>query len=141
MTDQIYRTKRGLWYFLPPLFAVIIAVVWLLALNGWIWTIVCSVAVVLMIFIFVATTYVYRRTHYTITQTSVRIDTTAGPIDIAFSKITSVDTEKDDSSPLYGMSSDVVRIKFGNSSSVIISPVRKVEFMDRLREAGLKVGD
>ncbi|MDN5357549.1 MAG: Bacterial domain [Candidatus Methanomethylophilaceae archaeon] len=139
MADSVYRTKRGLWYYLAPLFAVVIAVAWFLALDGWIWAVVCVATIAVMLFVFAAATYVYRRTSYTVTATSVTIDSTDGRIDIAFSKITSVDTEKDDRSAFYGMSGDIVRIKFGSASSVIISPARKEEFLEELRRAGLNV--
>jgi ABC-type multidrug transport system fused ATPase/permease subunit len=139
VADSVYRTKRGLWYYLAPLLAIVVAVTWFLFLDEWIWSIACIVAIAVMLFVFVATTYVYRRTYYTVTATSVTIDSTDGRIEIAFSKITSVDTEKDDRSAFYGMSGDTVRIKFGNSSSVIISPARKKEFLEELRRAGLNV--
>jgi hypothetical protein len=139
VAESVYRTKRGFWYYLAPLLAVIIALAWFLALDGWIWAIVCVAGIAVMLFVFVSTTYVYRRTYYTVTSTSVTIDSTDGRIEIAFSKITSVDTEKDDRSAFYGMSGDTVRIKFGNASSVIISPSRKKEFLEELRKAGLNV--
>jgi len=139
VAESVYRTKRGLWYYIAPTLAVAVAVTWFLALDGWVWTAVCAVAVAVMVFVFVATTFVYRRTYYTVTATSVTIDSTDGRIDIAFSKITSVDTEKDDRSAFYGMSGDTVRIKFGSASSVIISPTRKKEFLEELGKAGINV--
>jgi hypothetical protein len=139
VAESVYRTKLGLWYYLAPLSAVIIAVAWFLALDGWIWAIVCVAGITALLFVFVATTYVYLRTYYRVTSTSVTIDSTDGRIDIAFSKITSVDTEKDCRSAFYGMSGDTIRIKFGSASSVIISPARKKEFLEELRRAGLNV--
>jgi glucan phosphoethanolaminetransferase (alkaline phosphatase superfamily) len=139
VTESVYRTKLGFWYYLVPALAVIAAAVRILFLDGWIWTAVCIAVIAVLTFVFAATTFVYTKTYYTITDDSVVIDTTDGKINIAFSKITSVDTEKDEKTAFYGMSGDTVRIKFGSVSSVIISPVRKKEFLEELRKAGLNV--
>ena len=139
MTESVYRTKLGFWYYLVPVSAVIAAAVRIVFLDGWVWTAVCVAVIAVLVFVFAATTFVYTKTYYTITENSVLIDSTDGKIDIAFSKITSVDTEKDEETAFYGMSGDVVRIKFGSFSSVIISPVRKKEFLEELRNAGLNV--
>jgi hypothetical protein len=139
MEGSAYRSKiGGVFYMTLPLM-VLVATVWYYLQNSIIWTIICILAIAVLMLIIIASVVVYKKISYTITENSVRIKSPHGIIDILFSKITSVDTERDEESVYYGMSRDVVRIKFGTFSSVIISPNNKKGFLDELKAAGLNI--
>lgn len=139
MTDTVYKSRIGGLFWLIPMLVVLVITAWILVRPGWVGGMLCIMLVVVFLFVTVASISVYRRTSYIITSDSVRIESSDGILNILFSKITSVDTERDDDALYYGMSRDVVRINFGTSSSVVISPKQKYEFMNKLRVAGLKV--
>lgn len=139
MTDTVYRSRIGGLFWLIPMLIVLTVTAWILARPGWVGATVCLFVLAALFFVIVASVSVYRKTSYTITEDSVRIDSSDGVLNILFSKITSVDTERDNDALYYGMSRDVVRINFGTSSSVVISPKQKYEFMTELRVAGLNV--
>lgn len=139
MTDTVYKSRIGGLFWLIPLLMILTVTTWILVRPGWIATIVCILFLAVLVYITVASVTVYGKTSYTVTEDSVRIDSPDGILNILFSKITSVDTERDNDALYYGMSRDVVRINFGSSSSVVISPKQKYEFMTELRVAGLNV--
>lgn len=139
MTRSIYKSKIGNgFYFTLPLIALVTAI-WYHLRDSIIWTIICILAIVALTIIVVASIVVYKKISYAITENSIRINSPQGVIDIRFSKITSVDTERDEKSVYYGMSRNIVRIKFGTFSSVIISPNNKKKFLEELKAAGLDV--
>lgn len=139
MAISVYRSKIGGGFYVSLPLIVLVAVIWNYLQGSIFWTLVCISTIVILALVITASAIVYRRIYYTITENSIRIKSPHGVLDILFSKITSVDTEKDRESVYYGMSRDVVRIKFGTFSSVIISPNNKKGFLDELKTAGLNV--
>lgn len=139
MTDSVYKSRIGGWFWSIPMLLVLVISAWILVRPGWIGTVLCLIFTGILVFILIASITVYKRTTYFITSDSVFIDSVDGPLNIIFSKITSVDTERDDDALYYGMSRDVVRINFGTSSAVVISPKDKYRFMNELKIAGLNI--
>lgn len=139
MTRLVYKSKIGGGFYMTlPLIALVTAICYYLR-SSIIWIIVCILAITVLLIVIIASVVVHRKISYTITENSILINSPQGIIDILFSKITSVDTERDANSVYYGMSRDVIRIKFGNFSSVIISPNNKERFLDELKAAGIKI--
>lgn len=139
MTRSVYKSKIGGGFYSALPLMVLFVAIWYYLRYSLIWTIVCILVIAALIIIIVASIVVYKKITYTIMEDSIYINSPHGVIDILFSKITSVDTERDEKSVYYGMSRNVVRIKFGTFSSVIISPNNKKKFLDELKDAGLKV--
>ncbi|HKM09186.1 MAG TPA: PH domain-containing protein [Candidatus Methanomethylophilaceae archaeon] len=139
MSEVEYRSKIGGWFYIAPILMALVVIVWYQFRHSLIVAVLCIVALVALLFVLVASLYMYKETHYTITDSSVRVKAPGNMIDIDFEKITSVDTERDNDALYYGMSNDVVRINFGTISSVVISPKKKGKFMDELRARDLKV--
>ncbi len=139
MSETEYRSKIGGWFYIAPILMALVVIVWYQFRHSLIAAVLCIVALVALLFVLVASLYMYKETHYTITDSSVLVKAPGNLIDIDFEKITSVDTERDNDALYYGMSNDVVRINFGTISSVVISPRRKGRFMDELRGKDLKV--
>lgn len=139
MDDSVYKSRIGGWFWSVPMLLILVIASWILVRPGWIGTVLCILAIGILVFILVASVTVYRKTTYTLTSDTVTIDSVDGPLYVAFDKITSVDTERDDAALYYGMSRDVVRINFGTSSAVVVSPKDKYRFMNELRIAGLDV--
>ncbi len=139
MTDSVYKSRIGGSFWLIPMLMILVISAWVLVRPEWVGTLLCILITGILIFILIASATVYRKTGYTITSDSVFIDSVDGPLVVAFERIRSVDTERDDDALYYGMSRDVVRINFGTSSAVVISPKDKYRFMNELRAAGLNV--
>lgn len=139
MSEVEYRSKLGGWFYLTPLLMALVVIVWYQFRHSLIVAVLCIVALVALLFVLVASLYMYKETHYTITDSSVRVKAPGNFVEIDFEKITSIDTERDDDALYYGMSNDVVRINFGTMSAVVISPKNKKMFMDELRSKDLKV--
>lgn len=139
MTDSVYKSRIGGSFWLIPMLMILVISAWVLVRPEWVGTALCILIMGVLIFILIASATVYKKTGYTITSDSVFIDSVDGPLVVAFERIRSVDTERDDDALYYGMSRDVVRINFGTSSAVVISPKDKYRFMNELRAAGLNV--
>ncbi len=139
MNRSTYKSKIGGGFYLALPLMVLFAAICCYLRDSIIWVVVCILVIVLLLIVIIASIVVHRRISYVITKDSIFIDSPQGVINVLFSKITSVDTERDNKSVYYGMSRDVVRIKFGTFSSIIISPKNKEKFLEELKTAGLKV--
>lgn len=139
MSEVEYRSKLGGWFYLTPLLMALVVIVWYQFRHSLIAAILCIVAIIALLFVLLASFYVYKGTYYTLTESSIRVKAPGNFVEIDFEKITSIDTERDDDALYYGMSNDVVRINFGTMSAVVISPKNKKMFMDELRSKDLKV--
>ncbi len=139
MSETEYRSKMGGWFYVTPVLMALVLIAWYQFRHSLIAAILCIVAIIALLFVLLASFYVYKGTYYTLTESSIRVKAPGNFVEIDFEKITSIDTERDDDALYYGMSNDVVRINFGTMSAVVISPKNKKMFMDELRSKDLKV--
>ena len=93
MSETEYRSKMGGWFYVTPVLMALVLIAWYQFRHSLIAAILCIVAIIALLFVLLASFYVYKGTYYTVTESSIRVKAPGNFVEIDFEKITSVDTE------------------------------------------------